>query len=102
MGVLADAVLENGGQVIGVIPTFLKDRELAHPGLTFIEPGLLVITQIIPIDQGHIVVFFRHALQHPIDFILPTLCRYPHIDPVDFAITDLIHKAVKLGFCEGT
>ena len=24
MGVLADAVLENGGQVIGVIPTFLK------------------------------------------------------------------------------
>ena len=34
MGVLADAVLENGGQVIGVIPTFLKDRELAHPGLT--------------------------------------------------------------------
>ena len=33
MGVIADTVLENGGSVIGVIPTFLKERELAHPNL---------------------------------------------------------------------
>jgi uncharacterized protein (TIGR00730 family) len=34
MGVLADAVLEAGGDVIGVIPEGLAARELAHRGLT--------------------------------------------------------------------
>lgn len=34
MGTIATAVLENGGEVIGVIPTFLKNQEGAHLGLT--------------------------------------------------------------------
>jgi len=34
MGVLADAVLENGGKVHGVIPKMLTDKEIAHQGLT--------------------------------------------------------------------
>ena len=34
MGALADAALAAGGEVIGVIPRRLVDRELAHPGLT--------------------------------------------------------------------
>src|SRR5437867_6554447 len=34
MGVLADAVLAEGGEVIGVIPGPLATRELAHTGLT--------------------------------------------------------------------
>jgi hypothetical protein len=34
MGELADAVLRQGGEVIGVIPGPLASRELAHPGLT--------------------------------------------------------------------
>src|SRR5436190_23739449 len=34
MGIIADAVLAAGGQVIGVIPQNLVDRELAHQGLT--------------------------------------------------------------------
>jgi uncharacterized protein (TIGR00730 family) len=34
MGVLADAVLERGGEVIGVIPQQLVDRELAHRQLS--------------------------------------------------------------------
>jgi hypothetical protein len=33
MGALADAVLANGGEVIGVIPRPLASRELAHPGV---------------------------------------------------------------------
>lgn len=33
MGVVADAVLEQGGEVIGVIPEALVQRELAHPGV---------------------------------------------------------------------
>jgi uncharacterized protein (TIGR00730 family) len=34
MGVLADAVLQAGGEVIGVIPQALVERELAHGSLT--------------------------------------------------------------------
>ena len=34
MGILADAALEAGGEVIGVIPQALVDREIAHTGLT--------------------------------------------------------------------
>ncbi len=34
MGVVADAALEGGGRVIGVIPQSLVDREIAHPGLS--------------------------------------------------------------------
>ena len=34
MGVIADAVLERGGKVHGVIPTFLVDKEISHTGLT--------------------------------------------------------------------
>ncbi|MBV8685622.1 MAG: TIGR00730 family Rossman fold protein [Alphaproteobacteria bacterium] len=34
MGVVADAVLEAGGEVHGVIPQSLVDLEVAHPGLT--------------------------------------------------------------------
>jgi uncharacterized protein (TIGR00730 family) len=34
MGTIADAVLEAGGNVIGVIPQSLVDREVAHTGLT--------------------------------------------------------------------
>lgn len=34
MGALADGALDLGGQVIGVIPDFLRDREVCHTGLT--------------------------------------------------------------------
>lgn len=33
MGAVADAVLEAGGEVIGVIPDFLATKELLHPGV---------------------------------------------------------------------
>jgi uncharacterized protein (TIGR00730 family) len=34
MGQLADAVLKAGGRITGVIPNFLKTKEVAHAGLT--------------------------------------------------------------------
>jgi uncharacterized protein (TIGR00730 family) len=40
MGIMADAALEGGGQVLGVIPDFLKAKEVCHTGLTE-----LVVTQ---------------------------------------------------------
>ncbi len=43
MGVLADAALRAGGEVVGVIPAFLELQELAHRGLT----------QLIRVDSMH-------------------------------------------------
>jgi uncharacterized protein (TIGR00730 family) len=37
MGILADEVLSNGGKVIGVIPSFLYQREVGHDGVTQLE-----------------------------------------------------------------
>jgi hypothetical protein len=34
MGVIADAVLASGGEVVGVIPRFLQNREIVHTGVT--------------------------------------------------------------------
>jgi uncharacterized protein (TIGR00730 family) len=34
MGAIADAVLENGGEVIGIIPEHLKNYEIAHKDLS--------------------------------------------------------------------
>ena len=34
MGVVADAALQAGGEVVGVMPKTLVDREIAHTGLT--------------------------------------------------------------------
>ncbi|MCI9844527.1 TIGR00730 family Rossman fold protein [Flavobacterium pectinovorum] len=34
MGAVADGVLNNGGKVIGVLPNFLRSKEIAHQGLT--------------------------------------------------------------------
>ena len=37
MGVVADAALAAGGEVIGIIPEHLQERELGHGGLTRLE-----------------------------------------------------------------
>ena len=37
MGILADAVMNEGGEVIGVIPEFLLQREVGHRGITSLE-----------------------------------------------------------------
>lgn len=34
MGIIADAVLAHGGQVIGIIPKALMEKEVGHTGLT--------------------------------------------------------------------
>lgn len=33
MGAVADAALEAGGEVVGIIPRFLEEREIAHTGV---------------------------------------------------------------------
>jgi uncharacterized protein (TIGR00730 family) len=34
MGLLADTAMEAGGEVVGILPQGLMDREIGHPGLT--------------------------------------------------------------------
>jgi hypothetical protein len=43
MGAVADGALQQGGKVTGVIPTFLKTREIVHEG----------ITELITVDTMH-------------------------------------------------
>jgi uncharacterized protein (TIGR00730 family) len=43
MGIAADAALANGGQVIGVIPAALRDRELAHQN----------VSELVVVDTMH-------------------------------------------------
>ena len=43
MGVLADGVLAGGGRTYGVIPSFMADRELAHP----------LATEMVVVDSMH-------------------------------------------------
>jgi len=42
MGLLADAALQGGGRVTGIIPVHLEDREVAHRGLS----ELVVVTDM--------------------------------------------------------
>lgn len=53
MGILADTVLENGGQVTGVMAAVLKGQEELHPGLTetIMEDTMLERKQVM-IDKG--------------------------------------------------
>jgi uncharacterized protein (TIGR00730 family) len=37
MGAVADGVMSEGGQVIGIITDFLRDMEIAHEGITRLE-----------------------------------------------------------------
>jgi uncharacterized protein (TIGR00730 family) len=43
MGIAADAALAAGGQVIGIIPAALRDRELAHQG----------VSELVVVDTMH-------------------------------------------------
>ncbi len=43
MGAVADGALDEGGKVIGVLPKFLRSKEIAHEGLT----------QLILVDSMH-------------------------------------------------
>lgn len=59
MGIMADAALQAGGEVVGVIPRSLLDREVAHAGLTRQEvvPSLAARkTRMIELSQAFVVL----------------------------------------------
>lgn len=54
MGAVADACLAAGGEVTGVIPTFLKEREMGHPDLThMIETADMTTRKRTMIEQAN-------------------------------------------------
>ncbi|HVI02018.1 MAG TPA: hypothetical protein VM869_25065 [Enhygromyxa sp.] len=66
MGILADAALAAGCEVIGVIPEALHQREFGHEGLTtlhvvgFWEPLIAMVDRMV--DQGFIQTEYRRML----------------------------------------
>lgn len=57
MGVIADTVLGNGGEVIGIMPQFLVDREISHTGITeFIIVDDMSIRKEKLVDLGDVFV----------------------------------------------
>ena len=59
MGVIADAVLEEGGEVIGVMPKDIVEREIAHNGLTelkIVETMHQRKAEMIQLADGFIVL----------------------------------------------
>jgi len=54
MGILADAVLANGAEAVGVIPDFLQTKELSE----------------IRIDNQSLVIIFSKILNYPYKFFI--------------------------------
>lgn len=57
MGVIADTVLENNSEVIGIMPQFLVDREISHAGINeFIIVDDMSVRKDKLVDLGDIFV----------------------------------------------
>ena len=57
MGVIADTVLENRGEVIGIMPQFLVDRKISHTGITeFIIVDDMSVRKDKLVDLGDVFV----------------------------------------------
>ena len=59
MGEVANAVLKNSGEVTGVLPKFLGDKESAHPGLTeliWVETMHQRKTKMFELSEGFIAL----------------------------------------------
>ena len=57
MGVIADTVLENRGEVIGIMPQFLVDREISHTGITeFIIVDDMSVRKAKLVDLGDVFI----------------------------------------------
>ncbi|WP_316936958.1 LOG family protein [Kordia jejudonensis] len=59
MGVVANTVLENGGTVIGIIPEFLKSREVAHLGISELHTTKTMVERkmkMIDLAEGFIAL----------------------------------------------
>lgn len=57
MGLIADTVMKEGGEVTGIIPHFLAERELAHEGITkLIKVETMVERKKLLLELGEVCV----------------------------------------------
>ncbi|MBG9982938.1 TIGR00730 family Rossman fold protein [Aerococcaceae bacterium DSM 111020] len=57
MGIVADTVLENNGKVIGIMPTFLVDKEIGHLAIhEFIEVETMSDRKDQMVEQGDVFI----------------------------------------------
>ena len=56
MGAVADAALEAGGEVVGVIPRFLEEREVAHRGVDLRVVGSMHERKALMAELAHAFV----------------------------------------------
>ena len=89
MGVLADAVLQGGGEAIGVIPQALVDKELAHNGLTELRVVATMhqrrsLVRLIPFlskDLRLLSIFCFFQLGMPIKALYNSCGSEPRVSP---------------------
>jgi uncharacterized protein (TIGR00730 family) len=56
MGVISDAVLAGGGEVIGVMPRHLTEREISHPGVDLHTVDTMHVRKALMYDLADMVV----------------------------------------------
>ena len=86
MGIVADAVLQHGGHVIGVIPEKLVIKEVVHEKL----PDLRVVKTM----HGFAVVGRYVTTNMPVGVLLPAQDRALGANPVELAIARIGHHDV--------
>lgn len=72
MGVMADTVIANGGYTTGVIPTFLRDREIAHENLSE-----LIIVNNMPERKAKMMLLGDAFSLYLVDLVL--LKKFPKL-----------------------
>ncbi|MCF8998649.1 TIGR00730 family Rossman fold protein [Acinetobacter nectaris] len=111
MGVIADSALQAGGKVIGVIPTNLVDRELAHPQLTELHivdnmherkakmaelaDGFIAL----PGGAGTLEEIFEQWTWAQLGIHLKP-CAFLNIHDFYTPLFDMIHRTVETGFTQ--
>ena len=79
MGTLADSVLENGGEVLGVIPRFMIDEGWCHKGLTEtivtadMHERKERMAQESEQRKNDLVVYLAHDLKTPLTSVIAYL-----------------------------
>ena len=79
MGAIANSVIQHGGKTIGVMPTFLQQRELAHNGL---DELIIVNSMSERKEKSYLLVMyalhFLEVREHLKRF--PKLCHGQELD----------------------
>jgi uncharacterized protein (TIGR00730 family) len=112
MGAVADAALEAGGEVIGVIPRFLEEREVAHRGVDLrvvesMHERKQLMSELsdafvaLPGGFGTFEEFFEIVTWVQLELI-DAPCIIANVDGYYDALVALIDGAVANGFITGT